>query len=54
MARAFEFGGQGDIDEVAGHRDVVGMVLADIPHDRFKGLGAVNGMPASPPIQVAE
>ena len=46
--------GQAEIDEVAGHRDVVGLPLDDILGQHIEDVAAMHELPPAMPIHIAE
>ena len=51
---AQEFLGQAEIDEIAGHGDVVGLLLDDVAGDEVEDLAPVHVFPPAMPIDVAD
>src|SRR5262249_11280729 len=47
------FAGERDVDEIAGHRDVVGRLRLEIGHDAREHLAAMDQVALSPPVHVA-
>ncbi len=49
-----EFLRQPDIDEVSGHRDVVGPALGNVAGQDFENIAAMNELPPAMPIDIAQ
>ncbi len=54
LCGADEFLGQTEIDEIAGHGDVVGLLLDDIAGDEIEDLAPMHKFAPAMPIDVAE
>ena len=52
-ARRRVFAGERDVDEVAGHRDVVGRLRLQVGHDAREHVGAMDQVALAPPVQKA-
>ena len=54
FGRAHELLGEAEIDEIAGHGDVVGGLLGHVARDEIEDLAPVHEFPPAMPIDVAE
>jgi hypothetical protein len=52
-ARVLEFRRQRDIDEIAGHRDVVGPLAPEVAHDRRRHVAAMDGAALAKPVEIS-
>ena len=51
---AQEFLGKPEIDEIAGHRDVVGFLLDDVAGDKVEDLAPVDEFPPTMPVDISK
>ena len=52
--RAHEFLGQPEIDQIAGHRDVVRLPLDDVAGQKVEDLAAMHELPPAMPVDITE
>jgi hypothetical protein len=51
---AYEFVWQAEIDEISGHRDVVGLLLDQIMGEQVEDLAPMHELPPAVPVHIAE